>query len=87
MKRFTDKELRQLRNDTPVRSVIETLLQLPHKEVEGVYRFLCPLCEEFETGLNPHTERSSGHPAIVRPGMLAKLLKSFTVYFYLVIWK
>ena len=55
MKRFTDEELRRLRNKIPVRFVIEILLQLPHKEIEGVYRFLCPVCKEFETGLNPHT--------------------------------
>ena len=55
MRRFSDSELRRLRNDIPVRWVIETLLQLPNKEVEGVYRFLCPLCNEFETGLNPKT--------------------------------
>ena len=55
MKRFTDDQLRHLRNGVPVRSIIEVLLQLPHKEIEGVYRFLCPICNEFETGLNPHT--------------------------------
>ena len=58
MKRFTGLELRRVRNDIRVRFVIETLLQLPHKEVEGVYRFLCPVCNEFQTGLNPHTNLS-----------------------------
>lgn len=58
MKRFSDNELRRLRNDIPVRLVIETLLQLPYKEIEGVYRFLCPQCREFQTGLNPHTNLS-----------------------------
>ena len=53
MPRFSSTELRRLRNDIPVRWVIETLLQLPAKEVEGVYRFLCPVCKEFQTGLNP----------------------------------
>jgi len=55
MKRFTDEELRRLRNDIPVQTVIETVLQLPAKEIEGMYRFLCPVCNEFETGLNPNT--------------------------------
>lgn len=55
MRRFSGEELRRLRNDIPVRWVIETLLQLPSKDVEGVYRFLCPVCNEFKTGLNPHT--------------------------------
>ena len=58
MKHFTAEELRRLRNEVPVRVVIERLLQLPHKEIEGVYRFLCPLCNEFETGLNPNTNLS-----------------------------
>ena len=55
MKRFSNEQLRRLRNDMPVRTVIETLLQLPYKEVEGAYRFLCPVCNEFNTGLNPRT--------------------------------
>ena len=55
MKRFSDEQLRHVRNAVPVRLVIEALLQLPHKEIEGVYRFLCPLCNEFETGVNPDT--------------------------------
>jgi len=54
MKRFTDSELRHLRNEILVRGVIEILLQIPTKEVEGVYRFLCPTCYEFQTGLNLH---------------------------------
>ncbi len=54
-RRFSDAELTRLRNEVPVEWVIETLLQLPTKEVEGVSRFLCPLCAEFQTGLNPHT--------------------------------
>ena len=55
MKRFSDEQLRHVRNAVPVRLVIEALLQLPHKEIEGVYRFLCPLCNEFDTGVNPNT--------------------------------
>lgn len=53
MRRFSEVELKRLRNELPIREVIERLLQLPAKEVEGVYRFLCPLCGEFQTGLNP----------------------------------
>ena len=55
MRRFSSTELGRLRNEIPVRWVIEALLQLPSKEIEGVYRFLCPVCSEFQTGLNPHT--------------------------------
>ena len=55
MKRFSDEEIVKIRNDIAVVAVIEKLLKLPHKEVEGVYRFLCPICNEFNTGLNPNT--------------------------------
>ena len=55
MRRFSDTDLRRLRNKVPVRWVIETLLQLPRKEVEGVFRFLCPLCSEFQTSTNLRT--------------------------------
>lgn len=52
---FTEEELRRVRNGIEVRTVIETLLQLPTKEVEGVWRFLCPECGEFDTRVNPRT--------------------------------
>ena len=55
MKRFSDEELVRIRNLLPVRWVIEILLQLPCGEVEGVYRFFCPKCNESQTGLNPNT--------------------------------
>ena len=55
MVRFTEEELRRVRNGIEVRTVIETLLQLPTKEVEGVWRFLCPVCNEFDTRVNPRT--------------------------------
>lgn len=55
MKRFSDEELVRIRNLLPVRWVIEILLQLPCGEVEGVYRFSCPKCNESQTGLNPNT--------------------------------
>lgn len=61
MKRFTKKELRRLRNEIPVRWVIETLLQIPHKEIEGVYRFLSPCCHEFTTSLNPNANLARCH--------------------------
>jgi len=54
MKRFTAEELRRVRNELPVRWVIETLLQIPIKEIEGVHRYLCPSCNEFRTSLNPN---------------------------------
>ena len=52
-KQFSDAELYRLRNDIPVRVVIEMVLQLPSKEVEGLFRFLCPKCNEFQTAIHP----------------------------------
>jgi len=52
MKRFDKRTLRRLRNDISIQNVIEELLQLPSKKVEGVYRFLCPVCNEFQTAIN-----------------------------------
>ena len=28
---------------------------MPNKEIEGFFRFLCPLCREFNTATNPKT--------------------------------
>lgn len=53
-RRFSDEELYQLRNKLPMRQVIERILKLPCKEVEGVFRFLCPCCNEFQTAINPN---------------------------------
>lgn len=54
-RRLTEEELRALRNDVLISTVIETVLQLPHKHSEGYLRFLCPLCSEFNTAVNPAT--------------------------------
>jgi hypothetical protein len=53
--RFTRGELFQLRNRIPVDGLIKEQLLLPSKEIEGVFRFLCPLCNEFQTATNPKT--------------------------------
>lgn len=58
MKRFSDEELKRLRNDLPVRFVVEKLLRLPIKNIEGVVRYLCPLCNEFQTSFNPNANMS-----------------------------
>ncbi len=46
--------LRQLRNDLKLRSVLQDL-KVPTKQREGYLRFLCPLCGEFNTAVNPTT--------------------------------
>lgn len=57
-KRFSSKELYELRNSIPVHVLIETELGIPTKISEGVFRFLCPLCNEFQTAVNPRTNLS-----------------------------
>ncbi len=47
-------KLRALRNEIPIRDVI-VQLQIPAKDVEGYFRFLCPVCSEFHTATNPET--------------------------------
>ena len=57
-KRFSSKELYKLRNLIPIHVLIETQLGIPAKISEGVFRFLCPLCNEFQTAVNPKTNLS-----------------------------
>jgi hypothetical protein len=54
-RRFSDRKLFEVRNHIPIRSVIERLLDIPSKTVEGVFRFLCPQCGEYETSIKPQT--------------------------------
>jgi DNA primase (bacterial type) len=55
MKRFTQNELFELRNHIPINTLIENRLKMPAKISEGHFRFLCPLCGEFQTATNPKT--------------------------------
>ena len=55
MKRFTQNELFELRNHIPINTLIEDRLKMPAKISEGHFRFLCPLCGEFQTATNPKT--------------------------------
>jgi len=57
-RRFSDEELYRIRNDIPVRAVISELLAIASKEIEGIYRFLCPNCGEFQTAVNLKTNLS-----------------------------
>ena len=54
-KRFTHQELHALRNHIPVSSLIESVLDIPCRTIEGVFRFLCPLCGEFNTSVKSGT--------------------------------
>ena len=52
-KRFSDEELYEVRNRVPIKHVIEEVLKIPHRLGEDRrYKFSCPLCGCFETGIN-----------------------------------
>lgn len=55
MRRFSSDELFEVRNNIPVHAVIEQMAELPSKETEGIFRFLCPTCNEFQTGVHEGT--------------------------------
>lgn len=52
---FTNHELYMLRNDIPIDALIEEALCIPSRIAEGCFRFLCPLCKQFNTAVNPET--------------------------------
>lgn len=54
-RRFTGNELFKLRNLISVDNLIEEQLNIPSKISEGYFRFLCPICNEFQTATNPKT--------------------------------
>jgi len=51
---YTRNELFVLRNHIPVEALIQQL-GIPSKLSEGCFRFCCPVCLEFNTGVNPAT--------------------------------
>ena len=53
--RFSSQQLYALRNDMNVQMLIEKTLSIPCRMTEGCFRFLCPLCNEFDTAVNPKT--------------------------------
>lgn len=53
--RISKRTLRALRNRVAVEEVIARVLRLPAKRSEGYLRFLCPICGEFNTAVNPRT--------------------------------
>ncbi len=54
-RRFSKEELYALRNQIPVAILMEKALEIPSRTTDGVFRFLCPLCHEFNTAVNPKT--------------------------------
>lgn len=57
-RRFSADQLQAVRNVISIRFVIENILEIPSKEVEGVFRFVCPCCQESQTAVNPATNLS-----------------------------
>ena len=55
MQRFSAEELRTIRNNISIKIVIGQFLAIPSKDVEGIFRFLCPNCAEFQTAVNDKT--------------------------------
>ncbi len=51
---YTRNELFILRNHIPVEALIQQL-GIPSKMSEGCFRFCCPVCRDFDTGVNPAT--------------------------------
>ena len=49
---FSAQELYGMRNDIPISGLIENELKIPARTTEGVFRFLCPVCGEFNTSVN-----------------------------------
>jgi hypothetical protein len=54
-RRFTPRQLYALRNDIPVDSLLEKVLGVSTRIVDGYFRFPCPLCNAFNTAVNPET--------------------------------
>ncbi len=48
-RRFSAQELFELRNSIPVDALIQDHLKMVVKKQDGQLRFLCPLCNEFNT--------------------------------------
>ena len=51
-KRFTDQQLRRLRNEVPLPPLLARL-NWPHKTRGGQLTFVCPRCGESRSDLNP----------------------------------
>ena len=53
--RLNKATLRRLRNEIEIQTLIAGTLALENRMTEGRFRFLCPVCSEFNTAVNPKT--------------------------------
>lgn len=44
-----------LRNDINLQFLVKDVFRLPSKFSDGQFRFICPICHEFRTAINPKT--------------------------------
>ncbi len=52
---LTKDHLRQLRNRIEIIPLIADVLELIYKTHDGRFRFMCPLCRDFDTAVNTTT--------------------------------
>lgn len=56
MKKLYSKNLlREIRNDIPIKFVLSNLLHIYSKSIDGYFRFLCPICNDFHTATQSST--------------------------------
>lgn len=52
---LSKEHLRQLRNRIEIIPLIADVLEIIYKTHDGRFRFMCPLCHDFDTAVNPDT--------------------------------
>ena len=52
---LSKNHLRELRNRIEMIPLIAEVLELIYKTDDGRFRFMCPLCHDFDTAVNPAT--------------------------------
>ena len=55
MHTLAKEHLRELRNRIEMIPLIAEALELLYKTHDGRFRFMCPLCHDFDTAVNPAT--------------------------------
>ncbi len=52
---LSKKHLRELRNRLEIIPIIADVLEIIYKTHDGRFRFMCPLCHDFDTAVNTDT--------------------------------